>query len=215
MSLKVQVDVNTTFTALLDVTDFSWIDFEHYDVINYVGLDGVIHYCPAIRNDFINNSDYNKIVYQGMRYTYDPNLPTVKFYSHATYILPNKKAKIAYDIPAGTYIPTAFEYLIKQFISLGRSRKISLACNVMVNGQQLSVSANTSIYYVNVGASPWNERFVCFGVSGPGRFAANISFTNYKSYCVGGHKSTTTGWGFQFASWAKYPITVFDGIKFV
>lgn len=236
MSLKVQVDVNTTFTALLDVTDVSWVDFEHYDVVNYVGLDGVAHHCPAIRNDFINNSNYNKIEYQGMRYTYDPNLPTVKFYSYAddsiypyhdrdTYILPNKvESIITYDIPAGTYTPSDFETLIKQFISNNRNRRVENAFQVNVNGQTVSVPANSYIYYTVNSSSPQGYvRAVWFNQSfAPGSGAApklaycqeGTGFTLGHCYVV--YIKTGSGYNYvrSFADYARYNIGVGTGIKF-
>ena len=62
-------------------------------------------------------------------YKMDNSSPTLCFRKNDTTYYCAKsitsEAKIVYDIPAGTYTPSAFENLIKQYIFVNGSRKVS------------------------------------------------------------------------------------------
>ena len=127
-----------------------------------------------------------------------------------------------YDIPAGTYTPSAFRALIEQYISNNGSRTCANAFTATVNGQTITVSSGTTIsYQVNSSSPQGYARAVYFGGNlgrgtGAPEYYYNSSsrgFTDGKCYVVynaGGAFVWTT----QFALYANYNITIGTGIKF-
>ena len=123
------------------------------------------------------------------------------------YVVPNKRVSAHnYDIPAGTYTPSAFENLIKSFISQNGSRTVSNSFSVEVNGQTYSVPSGRAIYYtVQYGGE---ARFVCFNGSQRGYIPFEQSFSK-GVYCTYWSRSESQG-----ESYYRYNIKVNTGINF-
>ena len=105
--------------------------------------------------------------------------------SNTKYVVPNKRVSaVTYDIPAGTYSPSAFENLIRSFISNNGSRAVSNSFSVEVNGQTYRVSSGSSIYYTYQYSG--QARFVCFNGSPRGfiQFEQPGAFAQYGIYCT-------------------------------
>ena len=91
--------------------------------------------------------------------------------NNTKYVVPNKRVPLAaaYDIPAGTYSPSAFKSLIDNYISPNNgSRRVSNSFNVTVNGQTITVNANTTIYNENNESSGWSV--LTYGVNFSGSY---------------------------------------------
>ena len=130
--------------------------------------------------------------------------------NNTKYVVPNKRvAAVNYDIPAGTYTPSAFENLITKFISNNGSRTVKNSFSVEVNGQTYSVSANSSIYYTYQYSG--QARFVCFNGSDRGwiSFEQPGAFARYGIYCTYWSASQQQG-----DRYYMYSIKVNTGIKF-
>ena len=163
------------------------------------------------------------LTWDGYKYSYDRSVGDTFgiCLSNTKYVVPNKRVQAGnYDIPAGTYSPSAFQNLIKSFISNNGSRAVKNNVSVTVNGQTVSILAGNKIYYTTQGSSPWYARAVGFGrqyfevascVDGTG-------FTNYKSYIVETSPSNSYAsyicFNRVFKYYASFNITVNTGIKF-
>ena len=155
-------------------------------------------------------------------YKMDNSSPTLCFRKNDTTYYCAKsittEAKIVYDIPAGTYTPSVFENLIKQYISINGSRKVSNDFTVTVNGQTVSVSSGSFIYYIDNSSSGSTLRGICFGIYNPedvafsGAVALSSGFTKYKTYIT--YRSTSAITAYYFDNYANYNITVTTGINF-
>ena len=136
--------------------------------------------------------------------------------SNTKYVVPNAAEPVhTYDIPAGTYSPSAFKNLIDKYISPANgSRKVSNTFTATVNNQTITVNANTTIYNVNNSSSGIDRLSYAVNFSGSyiivgGCFDVNVaySFTKRKVYI-------TQSKGIQyFNDYMHYNITV-SGIKF-
>ena len=136
--------------------------------------------------------------------------------SGTKYVVPNKRVQaINYDIPAGTYSPSTFKGLIDNYISQNGSRRVSNTFNATVNGQTITVKANTTIYNANNSSS--GSSVLTYGVDFSGSYtnAGNAfssgtahSFINNKVYIT-----QSTGIPY-FAYYMYYNITISTGIKF-
>ena len=133
--------------------------------------------------------------------------------SNTKYVVPNARALAGtYDIPAGTYTPSAFKSLIDKYISANGSRIAVNSFTATVNKQTITVNANTPIYNVNNYSSsqPLTYGVVFSGSHMTSRSAFNIdtaySFTGNKVYIT---YSTIE----YFNNYMNYNITV-SGIKF-
>ena len=128
--------------------------------------------------------------------------------SNTKYVVPNKRvAVVNYDIPAGTYTPSAFENLIKSFIVQNGSRIVYNSFSVEVNGQTYSVPAYRSIYYTVQYSG--QARFVSFNGSQRGSTEFQSSFYDKGVYC--------TYWSYsqyQGDKYYQYNIKVNTGISF-
>ena len=130
--------------------------------------------------------------------------------SGTKYVVPNKRVSAGtYDIPAGTYSPSAFKKLIESFISYNGSRAVKNSFSVTVNGQTYSVPAGRAIYYTYQYSG--RARFVCFNGSPRGwiSFERPDAFAKYGIYCV--------YWDYgdlQGNNYYQYSIKVNTGIKF-
>ena len=133
------------------------------------------------------------------------------------YVVPNKRVSAAnYDIPAGTYSPSAFKNLIDKYISPNNgSRRVANSFNVTVNGQTVAVTRNLQIWNENNASS--GSSVLTYGVNFSGSylnagncFQAGVanSFSRNKVYI-------TQSKGIPyFGRYMYYNITVETGIKF-
>ena len=155
-------------------------------------------------------------------YKMDNSSPTLCFRKNDTTYYCAKsitsEAKVVYDIPAGTYTPSAFENLIKQYISVNGSRKVSNDFTVTVNGQTVSVSSGSFIYYIDNSSSGSTLRGICFGIYNSEEVAFSVAvalssgFTKYKTYITYRNPSDTIANFFN--NYANYNITVTTEINF-
>ena len=182
-------------------------------LVYYYG--GTKYYYPLITST-------GSFTYQGYKYSYDRSVGDTFGIglSNTKYVVPNKRVSANYDIPAGTYSPSTFQNLIKSFISNNGSRTVSNSFSVTVNGQTLSISPGTRIWYVTQGSSPWYARAVCFGVSYflTASCQSGNGFSTYKAYIVETSPSnsytSSTCFNLVFKGYAHYNITISTGIKF-
>ena len=164
----------------------------------------------------------SRLTWDGYVYSYDRSVGDTFGIglSGTKYVVPNKRVSAYYDIPAGTYSPSTFQNLIKSFISNNGSRTVSNSFSVTVNGQTLSISPGTRIWYVTEGSSPWYARAVCFGVNYflTASCQSGNGFSTYKAYIVETSPSnsyiSSTCFNFVFRYYASFNITVSTGIKF-
>lgn len=141
--------------------------------------------------------------------------------SGTKYVVPNKRVSaVTYDIPAGTYSPSAFKNLIQSFISINGSRAVKNNVSVTVNGQTVSILAGDKIYYTQLGSSPWYAKAVCFGRQYflVASCMDKKGFSLYKSYIVETSPSNNyvsdICFNLVFRGYASFNITVNTGIKF-
>ena len=201
---------------------------EHH--LDYRGIDapceqqlafrynGNTYYVPAM------STQGTKVLggtFNGSSWYYDTSSPTIAFRKNGTtYYCSKSLTTERYDIPAGTYSPSAFKKLIESFISINGSRAVSNSFSVTVNGQTVSLAAGDKIYYVTQGSSPWYAKAVCFGTSYflVDSCNSNIGFSNRKAYIVetSNSNSYTSSYCFNlvFRYYASFNITVNTGIKF-
>ena len=173
--------------------------------------NGTKWYYPLIKPD-------STLTQNGYIYSYDKSVGDTFGIglSNTKYVVPNKRvAAVNYDIPAGTYSPSAFKSLIDKYISSNNgSRSVSNSFKATVNGQTITVNANTTIYNENNASS--GSSVLTYGVNFSGEYlnAGNCfgygtahSFTNNKVYIT-----QSKGISY-FANYMYYNITV-SGIKF-
>ena len=152
------------------------------------------------------------LTWGGYKYSYDKSVgDTFGIALNGTkYVVPNKRVSaVNYDIPAGTYTPSAFENLIKNYISKNGSRAVSNSFSVVVNGETYNVSANSGIYYTYQYSG--DARFVSFSGMPRGWVAFQVpgAFAEYGIYCTYWSYSRQQGDGYY-----RYNIKVNTGIKF-
>ena len=152
------------------------------------------------------------LTWGGYKYSYDRSVGDTFgiSLSNTKYVVPNKRVSaVNYDIPAGTYSPSAFESLIQSFISKNGSRTVKNNFSVEVNGQTYSVSSGSGIYYTYQYSG--QARFVCFNGSPRSwiSFERPGAFAKYGVYC--------TYWSYaqiQGDRYYQYSIKVNTGISF-
>ena len=150
--------------------------------------------------------------YQGYKYSYDRSVGDTFGIglSNTKYVVPNKRvAAVNYDIPAGTYSPSAFENLIQSFISRNGSRIVYAGFSVTVNGETYRVPAGGKVYYTYQYGG--QARFVCFNgyPRGSASFERPGVFAEYGIYCT--HWSWSDQQGNRYY---MYSIKLNGGIKF-
>lgn len=166
---------------------------------------GTKYYYPLIK-------PASTLTWNGYVYSYDKSVGDTFGIglSNTKYVVPNKRvAAVNYDIPAGTYSPSTFENLIKNFISKNGSRNVNNSFSVEVNGETYSVSSGSRIYYTYQYGG--DARFVCFdgmprgwiSFEQPGVFAQHGIYCTYWSYSQ-----------IQGDRYYLYNIKVNTGIKF-
>ena len=149
------------------------------------------------------------LTWGGYKYSYDRSVGDTfgVGLSNTKYVVPNKRVAAAqYDIPAGTYSPSTFENLIRNFISNNGSRAVKNSFSVEVNGQTYRVPAGRKICYTYQYSG--RARFVSFNGSQRGWIGFEQSFSE-GIYC--------TYWSYspyQGDRYYQYSIKVNTGIKF-
>ena len=156
--------------------------------------------------------------YQGYIYSYDRSVGDTFgiSLSNTKYVVPNKRVSaVNYDIPAGTYSPSAFKNLIDKYIYTNGSRRVANSFIVTVNGQSVAVTENLQIWSENNESS--GSSTLTYGVNFSGKYlhpgncfqsgVAN-SFTRNKVYIT-----QSKGISY-FERYMYYNITVETGIKF-
>ena len=174
--------------------------------------NGTKWYYPLIKPDSI-------LTWGGYKYSYDRSVGDTFgiSLSNTKYVVPNKRVSaVNYDIPAGTYSPSTFKNLIDNYISPNNgSRRVSNLFRVTVNGQTITVNANTTIYNENNSGS--GSSVLTYGVNFSGSFlsAGNCfeagvahSFTDSKVYITQSRGIS------YFERYMYYNITISTGIKF-
>ena len=158
------------------------------------------------------------LTWGGYKYSYDRSVGDTFGIglSNTKYVVPNKRVSANYDIPAGTYSPSKFKSLIDSYISSNNgSRRVSNSFNVTVNGQTITVSANTTIWNENNSGS--GSSVLTYGVNFSGEYlsAGNCfgagtanSFINSKVYITQSRGIS------YFERYYQYSITISTGIKF-
>ena len=148
------------------------------------------------------------LTWGGYKYSYDRSVGDTFgiSLSNTKYVVPNKRVSANYDIPAGTYSPSAFENLIRSFISNNGSRRVNNSFSVEVNGQTYNVPAGRDIYYTYQYSG--DARFVCFNGSNRGWIQFELSFSD-GVYCTYWSYSSIQG-----DQYYRYNIKVNGGIKF-
>lgn len=138
--------------------------------------------------------------------------------SNTKYVVPNKRvAAVTYDIPAGTYTPSAFKNLIDKYIppvNESRYRSVSNWFMVTVAGETITVNANTPIYNVNNASSGSS---LTYGVNFSGSsMNPGSAFNSDTARSFTGHKVYITySAGIDyFNQYMNYNITVTPGINF-
>ena len=158
------------------------------------------------------------LTYNGYIYSYDRSVGDTFgiALNNTKYVVPNKRVQEgSYDIPAGTYSPSTFKSLIDNYISPNNgSRRVSNSFKATVNGQTITVNANTTIYNENNESS--GSSVLTYGVNFSGEYlnagtcfqvGVASSFTRNKVYI-------TQSRGIPyFDRYMNYYITV-SGIKF-
>ena len=175
-------------------------------------VDGRKYYYPLIKPT-------STLTINGYIYSYDRSVGDTFgiALNNTKYVVPNKRvAEATYDIPSGTYSPSTFKNLIDNYISPNNgSRKVSNLFRVTVNGQTITVNANTTIYNENNESSGWSV--LTYGVNFSGSYlnAGNCfeagtahSFTDKKVYITQSRGIS------YFERYYQYSITISTGIKF-
>ena len=137
--------------------------------------------------------------------------------NNTKYVVPNKRVSAqTYDIPAGTYSPSTFKSLIDNYISPNNgNREVSNSFNATVNGQTITVKANTAIFNANNESSGWSVltygvNFAGYPMNAGNCFQAGVaySFTDNKVYITQSRGIS------YFERYMYYNITISPGIKF-
>ena len=148
-------------------------------------------------------------------YIYKAPSPTICVRHNNTtyYCARSREAVSEYDIPAGTYTPSAFENLISQYISANGSRNCVNAFTAKVNGITYNVSAGQAIKYctTNTAGSGTNSTLRIVTFNGRNTVEAWDAGTFKGTYVV--HASNFSGLA-QFSAYANYSITIGTGIIF-
>ena len=161
----------------------------------------------------------------GSQVYYDTSSPTIAFVKGGKtyYCAKDVTKEIPADIPAGTYTPSNFKSLVTSFTgsTSGSYRTLANAVSVTVNGQTLSLSSGTKIYFVSLGSSPWHAQAIGFGVNyfQAASCQSGNGFSQYKAYIVLAQPTATVTsdicFNRVFATYEAYNITVSSpGIKF-
>ena len=157
------------------------------------------------------------LTWGGYKYSYDKSVGDTFGIAldNTKYVVPNKRVSANYDIQAGVYSPSAFKNLIDSYISPNNgSRRVANSFNATVNGQTITVNANTTIYNENNLSSGSSVLSYAVNFSGSYLNAGNCfgagtahSFSRNKVYITQSRGIS------YFENYMNYYITV-SGIKF-
>lgn len=176
--------------------------------------NGTKHYIPTDGAEYTSyDEDMGSYI---NRYSYSSSSPSLHAAINsnvATYVINayNTVSTITkYDVPAGTYTPSAFKSLIEAYMSVGATRTCANSFTVTLNNVTTTIPAGSTIYYSSF-ISGITARLVGFGDK-PSSYSyerqVNRSYTTI--YCVeriGSHD-------YFYNSYTNYPITIGTGIKF-
>ena len=158
------------------------------------------------------------LTWDGYKYSYDRSVGDTfgVGLSNTKYVVPNKRVSaVNYDIPAGTYSPSAFKNLIDKYIYTNGSRRVANSFNVTVNGETITVSANTAIWSENNESSGWSVLLYCVNFSGSYLNAGNCFSSDVAASFVRNKVYITQSSGVSyFERYMYYNITISTGIKF-
>ena len=159
------------------------------------------------------------LTWDGYKYSYDRSVGDTFgiSLSNTKYVVPNKRVSaVNYDIPAGTYSPSAFKSLIDKFIYTNGSRRVANSFIVTVNGQSVAVTRNLQIWNQNNESSGWSV--LTYGVNFSGSYlepgncfgsGTAHSFSRNKVYITQSRGIS------YFENYMHYYISVETGIKFI
>ena len=159
------------------------------------------------------------LTWGGYKYSYDRSVGDTFgiSLSNTKYVVPNKRVSaINYDIPAGTYSPSAFKSLIDKFIYTNGSRRVANSFIVTVNGQSVAVTRNLQIWNQNNESS--GSSVLTYGVNFSGSYlepgncfggGTAHSFSRNKVYITQSRGIS------YFDNYMHYYISVETGIKFI
>lgn len=158
------------------------------------------------------------LTWGGYKYSYDRSVGDTFGIglSNTKYVVPNKRVSaVTYDIPAGTYSPSAFKNLIDKYIHTNGSRRVANSFNVTVNGQTVAVTENLRIWSINNESSGWSTLSYGVNFSGSSMNDGN-AFGSYTARSFSDNKVyITESRGISyFNNYKYYNITVETGIKF-
>lgn len=159
------------------------------------------------------------LTWGGYKYSYDRSVGDTFgiALNNTKYVVPNKRVSAAaYDIPAGTYSPSAFKNLIDKYIYTNGSRRVANSFNVTVNGQTVAVTRNLRIWSINNESS--GSSTLTYGVDFSGSYTnAGNSFSAGTAHSFSRNKVyITQSQGISyFERYMYYNITVETGIKFI
>ena len=136
--------------------------------------------------------------------------------SNTKYVVPNKRVSaVNYDIPAGTYTPSAFKNLIDKYIYTNGSRRVSNSFIVTVNGQSVAVTRNLQIWNIDNSSSGSSVLSYAVNFSGSYMNAGNAFGSGTAHSFTGNNVYITQSKGISYlANYMYYNITVETGIKF-
>lgn len=158
------------------------------------------------------------LTWGGYKYSYDKSVGDTFgiSLSNTKYVVPNKRVSAqTYDIPAGTYTPSAFKNLIDKYIYTNGSRRVANSFNVTVNGQTVAVTRNLQIWSVNNSSS--GSSTLSYGVNFSGSYmSAGNAFSSATAQSFSRNKVyITESKGISyFNNYMYVNITVETGIKF-
>ena len=172
--------------------------------------DGSTYYVPLLTSRSQTIGDYK----------YDASYPTrCVRYNNTTYYAA-KSRTVNYDIPAGTYSPNVFEYLVSRYVVANNYRMIKVPSDftITVNGKKISFPSLYAYlgYYSQTDGS---------GITGTFRyvqFAPNSDYTSWvgtrglevQDYSFHGIYVVYSR-GSSFSSYSNYPITISHDIIFI
>ena len=175
---------------------------------------GTKYYYPLIKPDSTKTWD-------GYIYSYDKSVGDTfgVSLSNTKYVVPNKRALAqTYDIPAGTYTPSAFKNLIDKYISANGGRIVSNWFMVTVAGpgnRTITVNANTTIYNINNASSGISTLTYGVNFSGIYKSAGEAFYINTAYSFTDNKVYITQSKGIPyFNNYMNYNITVTPGINF-
>ena len=169
--------------------------------------NGITYYVPLLLNG-------DPIIVDGYEYKASSIFLICCRYNGNTYKAATSRETFTPDIPAGTYTPTDFENLIKQFISNNGTRITANSFTLKVNNQTITVNAGQVVNYrTSAAGSGTNSSLRAVTFNGQTVVAALDALNFRGSYVT---YATNYSGNCTWSGWQYYSITVgAPGIKFV